>query len=959
VSSSSRNISLNDQLHYAVINNNLAPLRNLLEKEANPNKKNKEGKTALDLALEGKKRDLILALLKAPNISCPEAGTHILDAAKYNDLELVTALLDVPQNQRSETHGQWDVWRFKTNRNYALHYAVINNNLAMLRKLLEKGGNPNEKNKEGKTALDLALDGKKRDLILALLKAPNISCPEAGTHILDAAKYNDLELVTALLDVPEDQRRQLHGRWDGWYFGTNRNHALHYAVINNNLAMLRILLKKGANPNRKNKAGKTALDLALEGKKRDLILALLKVPSMRASSEWQIWQYKTDPAIIHLYLSIKAELDLEEAITTGDLEKVKSSLTYDLLNKPLSDTLLTPLALAIKHKQTAITEYLIMADARRPAIAIYNPPVQLFIDKHDTLVARINSLIEGFHEKIKHYPTSVLLTKMLTLLDKFKQQFDSLDNYQKMDLYYLLNFLLNALKNTANDHDLELQIKSILRTREDIILNSHLDYPNDIDSLVNEFCYELAKAMGDVSPFNVLLQKARTDKRKHAWYDPIDPEVTVLPSESKVFFRLPGNEIHLYEYVVITAIARIKDGNKRLEHIWFGTDPKNVTPVPILNKKALDILKQRSPTLNLLVHYTEILDRSTRDVTGNIIEKLTLLKNGLHAGDYRVTGDHKLAGADANVAVAEFAEWWNKQNNDLQKKLKKVKAVHAGREDNLADVIDVILSEGNVHNQERANNAVYCVNLKANTIERLLQNPQVVQQLNEIQETTLPENDEALLAGDEIFDQWQAQILAELEHPRRILVPEKGQFPDMLCHGDLNLLLIQSGLMVDYDGLIGFGFDKEKDIRKLIGYIFSANDNKFLEDLKEILNRVEYDYLRKPEKSGRYHALIGNYVLIGGERVLTNAHYAMLEKALSLQMVKNSVKDKASKEEAKIAVNELCDKNKFIANNRKGYFHLAGSSTSLLFSGYKNMQSNLSTLNHEIASVQRRLRRPG
>src|SRR5439155_431092 len=87
--------------------------------------------------------------------------------------------------------------------NYCLHCAVTNNNPDMVQLVLNNGANPAQKNKAGKTALDLLLEGTfstaDKMRILEKFKAHRVPFPDIGQYILSAIATNNLEYAKALI----------------------------------------------------------------------------------------------------------------------------------------------------------------------------------------------------------------------------------------------------------------------------------------------------------------------------------------------------------------------------------------------------------------------------------------------------------------------------------------------------------------------------------------------------------------------------------------------------------------------------------------------------------------------------------------------------------------------------------------------------------------------------------------
>ena len=1117
----------NHSIHYAIIDNNLDMFKLLIENGADVHSKNKDGETPLILALADNNIQIIAELLKK------DAGGYILNAVVENNLELTNKLL----SHTKEHKQSWNNWRYIDTKNYAIHHAVINNNIDMVKLLIENGADILKKNKDDMTPLLLALTGDNKQIIVELIKHDDTLLKDAGNYILKAVIKNDLVLTKSLLSFSNE----LNLDWDNSYISKPENYALHHAVINKNLAMVNLLLENGADFHKPNQNGKTALLLASEEGASSIESSILmfenkkhlkdRIESGEVKSVNDIFNFdlrkintKTlalciNEAIkiitqeldtysnesieekgtsnrantVKMYLELNKKLEsfpthvrLEQAIIEDAMKMVKQLLNYDLLNQALGIEKLTPLEMAMKYNKKEIAHYLIMHGAKINKITGENKEIQKLIIQYTSAESIIDDTIFKVKKRNEALCSSIdnklsmdtemkkteielttfskeLLTAISELLNNLLRTSDVITVNEKIDIYFLINNLLNAVAKSETKSQLIEKIKFIFSEREDAILNTSMDYCYADHSPVNHLCFLLAEKISkNTTPQNILLKNACTNDRfgtladvqiitekefknsktnypeygnyilvinetdcyirtatfeaelkeisyesilkditlmslaktiaklpkvekiseltspGHAqtlknikeiikiyhtrtpakWFDPaIGIEETALPEVTR-FFRLPGNEIHIYSYVANQAIARLKGNNRLLEHIWFGTDPKNTTPIPPLNSEALALLKQKS-TLRKLIEYTEYLDKCTRELSEtDVYTQFEILQKGLLAGNYKVTGDHRKAAGPAYAAIAAFADWWNRLKGsrpDLCEKIRSLSHVRHTKDgdyiETLGGAIDILFDQENLDNNERANNAIYCIDLKAHKIERLLNEPTVSKALKEIQIDKISRV-EINLVSDTVLDQWEKQINAELEQKSSpILVSDCGKFPKNITCLELNSLFISQGLIQNYSNL----FIREKNIiddtNYFIKYIFAEKDNTSLLKLREILSRPEFDYLRTHGLNSEH------YAFFKGETVQTSKHYAFIQKALSEQMILNTTADKTSKEEACTAVHALCNENRFITykTTKPNWFNLFFNSHneySTLFNGRTSLKSSRETLMKKIAEVK-------
>ncbi|XP_054783257.1 ankyrin repeat domain-containing protein EMB506, chloroplastic isoform X2 [Prosopis cineraria] len=137
-----------------------------------------------------------------------------------------------------------------------LHTLALSTQIRCMDQLLESGVDIDLKNKEGLTALHTAIIGKKEAVISHLLRkgaSPHVKDKDGATPLHYAVQVGAKQTVKLLIKYKVDVNVADH---EGWT-------PLHVAIQSRNRDIAKILLVNGADKTRRNKDGKTALDLSL------------------------------------------------------------------------------------------------------------------------------------------------------------------------------------------------------------------------------------------------------------------------------------------------------------------------------------------------------------------------------------------------------------------------------------------------------------------------------------------------------------------------------------------------------------------------------------------------------------------------------------------------------------------------------------------------------------------------
>jgi len=238
-------------LMYAALYSTVDCMKQLLQKGANPNVKNKLGETAIMWCSHDMEKTKLLLEYKADvNFKTNEGNTAFLGACVGNaQHDMIKLYLQ---------HGADPL--LKNNRGHtSLMRVAIYGDTSSARLLVSKGVDINEKKGGGGSALFYAIKSGNKEMVFWLLANgadANSKDSYQSTPLSYAVIVNDMDMVKALLEKTNDINEQ---DIDGM-------NILMWAIYSeyDNPAIIQALLDKGAVLHLKDKKGNTALGWALK-----------------------------------------------------------------------------------------------------------------------------------------------------------------------------------------------------------------------------------------------------------------------------------------------------------------------------------------------------------------------------------------------------------------------------------------------------------------------------------------------------------------------------------------------------------------------------------------------------------------------------------------------------------------------------------------------------------------------
>lgn len=239
-------------LVYAINGNKLEAVKYLVEQNASVIQQDMYGKTPLHFAVQNKNIECVKILQRAGGkiMTKDSDGITPLTEAFKQSINMIDAVIGQGKNIQ-DSDGQ-----------SPLHIAVIENiSKDKLEFLLSKNFYINKRNKDGNTCLLLAIQLKRSELILPLLKedADPFITNNKGESPLSEVLMNSNEYLHIFSKNIRDMSDAMEET------------ILHYAARLSTPETVKELLKLGHDPNKKNIEGKLPIDIAKRWERQDVV----------------------------------------------------------------------------------------------------------------------------------------------------------------------------------------------------------------------------------------------------------------------------------------------------------------------------------------------------------------------------------------------------------------------------------------------------------------------------------------------------------------------------------------------------------------------------------------------------------------------------------------------------------------------------------------------------------------
>lgn len=336
-------------------------VKTLLDNRSDPTTRDKDGKSALDLAATEGFDEVVLELLKSPKMKDDKDTEHALKLAAEEAHLSVSIML----HEKIKDSSLRDL----TVPTILFSAATASASTSVIERLIKMVTNPNHQDKDGRTALMLAVLNRKWLLfnkLLGLEANPDLQDNKKRTALMMAAEIDDWESVEALLRANANPNVQDKEEYT----------ALHYAAEGEGVRSLPVLLRsKATNSNVQDSRKRTALHIAMEK------LPTMRRPMFRYPYRRRLRERFRESNIWHYLLQSGAKPDIQDeegqtplhwAVRKNRMdiaEALLDSLSDNSANLDISDAEgRTPLLLAAERAYSDMVALLLLGYKFQPDV---------------------------------------------------------------------------------------------------------------------------------------------------------------------------------------------------------------------------------------------------------------------------------------------------------------------------------------------------------------------------------------------------------------------------------------------------------------------------------------------------------------------------------------------------------------------------------------------------------------
>lgn len=251
-------------------------------------------------------------------------------------------------------------------------------------------------------------------------------------------------------------------------------------------------------------------------------------------------------------------------------------------------------------------------------------------------------------------------------------------------------------------------LTELFAARAPRIVNSPLCYTLEPRSVMNSICMLLAEFCDSEQYCQLLLPDVAVEDIYSNNINEIKIGNFILTDDGKQFIHLEG--------VVETTFARMDAAETEL---YLTTDAKGrERPLTSSEFERLGNISQRLSDIHKQMHAKGFWQRWFQSNQNRVYDELKRLRAGLRRGDVRHQGEELNAGSDANVAIVNFKNFYDKLSPS---KRQEMEAIGDGHE-NLGSIFNLLFRDPNQANSNNGMTVNYCIAIIGGHLDSSLTN---------------------------------------------------------------------------------------------------------------------------------------------------------------------------------------------------------------------------------------------
>lgn len=262
-----------------------------------------------------------------------------------------------------------------------------------------------------------------------------------------------------------------------------------------------------------------------------------------------------------------------------------------------------------------------------------------------------------------------------------------------------------ALYNSApEEKEWQQQTIEFLQQRSAKVINTPLCYTLNTEHPINYVCIQLAELCDSTRKFSLLFPTIQTEDTYGNNINSLDIGKFIISDDNRTFLSI--------EAIIELSCARLIDSETSIYLTVDGNGlQRNITATEL---NRLGIVYTKLEDIRKLITERSFFSKFISNSSRQLHDELVALRDGLRRGDARHGGQEMNAGADGNVAIVKFKQYYDKLST---RKKAQIGTLRSGTH-TLAEIFNLIFRQ---HSATDAGTATrYCLQIIGRNLESII-----------------------------------------------------------------------------------------------------------------------------------------------------------------------------------------------------------------------------------------------